>query len=323
MPSTMTRPDFSVVIPTRDRWRVLPRAVGTALAQSGVTLEVLVVDDWSRQPAPPLPILSDPRVKLLHNGPAEGVAAARNLGARHSTGEWLAFLDDDDVWAPHKLASLRVAANQVGARFAYSSALMIDADLTPLFVLPGPPAASLLQHLLERNAIPAGSSNVVVERAVFGQVDGFDESLSVLADWDAWLRLAQVAPAALVGDALTAYSVHPGNWVLRDDPADEDDYGRFCEKHAELIRRHGVAPNRLRYDRYIADSHLRAGHHREAGRRHLAAGLRERNLPTITRGLLILVAPWVIALRRLYRRRRGRPDAPPWLSAHDPLPRAA
>jgi hypothetical protein len=154
---------------------------------------------------------------------------------------------------------LLAAANREGARFAYSSALMIDVDLTPLFLLPGPPAASLLRQLLERNAIPAGSSNVVVEKAVFDQVDGFDESLSALADWDAWLRLAQAASAARVEDALTAYSVHPGNWVLRGDPADENDYRRFSEKHAELIRRHGVAPNRLRYDRYIADSHCARG----------------------------------------------------------------
>jgi glycosyltransferase involved in cell wall biosynthesis len=313
----MKRPDVSVVIPTRDRWRVLPRAVGTALAQRGVTVEVLVVDDCSGQPAPSLPVLSDPRVRLLHNPPARGVAAARNLGARNSTGGWLAFLDDDDVWAPHKLESLVGAADRAGARFAYSSVFMIEADLTPLFVVPAPPAAGLLRRLLEGNAIPAGSSNVVVDRALFDQVGGFDESLSVLTDWDAWLRLAEAAPAAHVEDALTAYSLHAGSWVLRGDPADESDYLRFSEKHAELIRQQGVAPNRLVYDRYIADSHLRAGHRWVAGRRHVQAGLRERDLQTGARGLLILVGPRFLA--RLRRRRRGL-QAPAWLSAHEPMP---
>ncbi len=313
----MTPPDVSVVIPTRDRWRLLPRAVGTALAQRGVTVEVLVVDDWSRQPAPPLPVLSDPRVTLLQEGPARGVAAARNLGVRHSTGGWLAFLDDDDIWAPHKLATLLGAADRAGARFAYSSVLLIEADLTPLFVVPAPPAAGLLRGLLERNAIPAGSSNVVVDRALFEQVGGFDESLSVLADWDAWLRLAQAAPAVRVEDALTAYSLHAGSWVLQGDPADESDYRRFSEKHAELIRQHGVPPNRLVYDRYIADSHLRAGHRWVAGRRHLEAGLRERDLPTVARGLLVLVGPRFLA--RLRRRWRNL-QAPAWLFAHEPMP---
>jgi glycosyltransferase involved in cell wall biosynthesis len=314
----MTPPNVSVVIPTRDRWRLLPRAIGTALAQRGVTVEVLVVDDWSRQPAPPLPILSDPRVTLLQDGPARGVASARNFGAQHSTGGWLAFLDDDDIWAPHKLASLLRTADEAGARFAYSGALMIGADLEPLVVVPAPPAAGLLRRLLERNAIPAGSSNIVVERALFNCVGGFDESLSVLADWDAWLRLAQAAPAAYLEDALTAYSFHAGSWVLRGDPADESDFRRLSEKHAELFRQHGVAPNRLQYDRYIADSHLRAGYRWAAGRRHLQAGIRQRDLPTVTKGLVILVGPWFLAWLR--RRRHVPPQAPPWLSAHDPMP---
>ncbi len=220
------------------------------------------------------------------------------------------------IWAPHKLAALLRAADRTGAGFAYSSVFMIDADLTPLFVIPAPPAADLLRRLLESNVIPAGSSNVVVDRALFDQVGGFDESLSFMADWDAWLRLAQAAPAAQVEDALTAYSFHPRNWVLRGDPAHESDYRRFSEKHAELIRRHGAGPNRLHYDRYIADSHLRAGHRWIAGRRFVKAGLRERDPPTVARGLMVLVPRFVVELRR---RRRGL-LAPSWLSAHEPMP---
>jgi hypothetical protein len=195
---------------------------------------------------------------------------------------------------------------------------MIQADLTPLLVDPGPPADDLLRRLLERNAIPGGGSNVMVERALFDQVGGFDESLSFLADWDAWLRLAEAAPAAHAEDALTAYSCHAGNWVLQGDQAVENDYRRLSEKHAGLIRRHHAAPNRLHYDRHIADGHLRVGHRWEAGRRHVQAGLRERDLPTLARGLVILVGPWFLGWLR--RRRHGRPQMPCWLSAHDSMP---
>jgi glycosyltransferase involved in cell wall biosynthesis len=255
-------------------------------------------------------------VTLLQT-PACGVAAARNLGARHSAGRWLAFLDDDDIWAPHRLKALLRAVSRAEARFAYSSVLMIKADLTPLFVIPAPPAAGLLRRLLDSNAIPAGSSNVVVDSILFNQVGGFDESLSVLADWDAWLRLAQAAPAAQVEDALTAYSVHAGNWILRSDPADESDYRRLSEKHAELIRHHGAAPSRLRYDRYIANSHLRAGHRWTAARRFIKVGLRERDPPTVARGVMALVVPrFIVELRR----RRRALQRPGWLSAHEPMP---
>jgi glycosyltransferase involved in cell wall biosynthesis len=310
----MSSVDVSVVIPTRDRWALLSRAVGTALAQRGTAVEVLVVDDGSRLPVPPLPVLGDSRVTLFREEPSRGVAAARNLGARHAAGGWLAFLDDDDLWAPHKLASLLEAAGRTGARFAYSSVLIVDDRLTPLLVDPAPPPAGLLRRLLEANAIPGGGSNAIVEKALFDHVGGFDESLSFLADWDAWLRLAEAAPGARVEDPLTAYTCHAGSWVLRGGPEVESDYVRLSRK---LARRHGAMPSRLRYDRHVADSHLRAGHRWTAGRRHLQAGLRERDLPTVTRGLVILAGPRFLA--GLRRRQRGM-KAPGWLSMHEPTP---
>jgi glycosyltransferase involved in cell wall biosynthesis len=310
----VTRPDVSVVIPTRDRWQLLLRAVRTALGQRGVTFEVIVADDGSQPSAPSQPTLSDPRVTVLRQAPL-GVAAARNAGARHAAGQWLAFLDDDDIWAPQKLASLLGAANEAEAQFAYSSALMITEDLTPLVIDPAPPTEGLLRRMLERNAIPGGGSNVVVDRTLFEQVGGFDEAFSFLADWDAWLRLARAAHPVRVAEPLTAYSCHTGNWVLRDEAAVESDYRRLSEKHAELAERHGVAPDRLHYDRYVAGSYLRVGRRSAAARRYMQAGLRERDVRTLARGIVTLVVPRFLA--RL--RRPIRPQAPAWLRAHEPI----
>jgi glycosyltransferase involved in cell wall biosynthesis len=311
---TVTRPDVSVVIPTRDRWELLPRAIRTALGQHGVTVEVIVADDGSQLPVPMRPPLSDTRVTVLRLPPL-GVAAARNAGARRASGTWLAFLDDDDVWAPHKLTSLLGEARKAGARFAYSSVLMITENLTPLLIDPAPPTDRLLHRMLERNAIPGGGSNVVVDKTLFEQVGGFDESLSFLADWDAWLRLAGAADAAGVEEPLTAYSCHAGNWVLRDEDAVESDYRRLKEKHAALAERHGVAPDRLRYERYIASSYLRVGRRSAAACRYLQAGFRERDVGTVTRGIATAVVP-----RSLVRIRRPlRPRAPAWLEAHESI----
>jgi glycosyltransferase involved in cell wall biosynthesis len=310
----VTRPDVSVVIPTRDRWQLLLRAVRTALGQRGVTFEVIVADDGSQRSAPSQPILSDPRVTVLRQAPL-GVAAARNAGARHAAGRWLAFLDDDDIWAPHKLTSLLEAANEDEAHFAYSSAVLITDDLTPLVIEAAPPTERLLHRMLERNAIPGSASNVVVDRALFEQVGGFDESFSFLADWDAWLRIAQAAHPVRVAEPLMAYSCHTGNWVLRADAAVESDYRRLSEKHAELAERHGVAPDRLVYDRYVAGSYLRVGRRSAAARRYMQAGLRERDVRTLARGIVAPVAPRLLA--RL--RRPIRPQAPAWLRAHEPI----
>jgi glycosyltransferase involved in cell wall biosynthesis len=289
--------------------------VRTALDQRGVTVEVIVADDGSERPTPDLPTLSEPRVTVLRQAPL-GVAAARNAGARQAAGTWLAFLDDDDIWSPHKLASLLEAARPARARFAYSSALMITEDLTPLVVDPAPPADGLLRRMLERNAIPGGGSNVVVDTALFEETGGFDESLSFLADWDAWLRLARAADAVAVAEPLTAYSCHAGNWVLRDETAVESDYRRVSEKHGELAQRHGLAPDRLHYDRYVAGSHLLVGHRTAAARRYVKAGLRERDVQTVARGLMTLFVPRFLA--RLHR--PVRPETPPWLVAYEPIP---
>ena len=96
-------PAVSVVIPTRDRWPLLATTLASALGQDGVALEVVVVDDGSATAAPVVPPFDDPRVRIARNDRSLGVAGARNRGIEAARGEWIAFLDDDDVWAPAKL----------------------------------------------------------------------------------------------------------------------------------------------------------------------------------------------------------------------------
>src|SRR5215218_11160313 len=99
----MTTATVSVVIPTRNRWHLLPRALGSALRQEALNVEVVVVDDGSDPGASSIPQLDDERVKLIRHEKQKGVAAARNSGIRVASAKWVAFLDDDDLWAPHRL----------------------------------------------------------------------------------------------------------------------------------------------------------------------------------------------------------------------------
>ena len=94
---------MSVVIPTRDRPRLLQRALASALRQVGVVAEVVIVDDGGSPPVALAP--TGGRVRVLRKDRSEGVSAARNAGIAAARGEWVAFLDDDDVWAPAKLES--------------------------------------------------------------------------------------------------------------------------------------------------------------------------------------------------------------------------
>jgi glycosyltransferase involved in cell wall biosynthesis len=89
----MTAPAVSVIVPTRDRPALLPTAVESVLEQSLGDVEVIVVDDGSREPAR-LP--ADPRLRVVRFPSSRGLAAALNAGAREARGRWLGHVDDDD-----------------------------------------------------------------------------------------------------------------------------------------------------------------------------------------------------------------------------------
>src|SRR4051794_32636077 len=97
----------TVVIPTHDRAALVPRAVRSALAQRDVELEVIVVDDGSRDATREVlgALAADgANVTVVRHDAPRGVATARNAGVERAAKPWVAFLDDDDVWAPTKLA---------------------------------------------------------------------------------------------------------------------------------------------------------------------------------------------------------------------------
>ncbi len=101
----MTHIDVSVVIPTRNRSTLLAMALRSVFHQQDVELEVIVVDEASTDDTSTmLATIGDARVRVIRNDAPHGVSAARNSGAAEARGEWLAFLDDDDLWAPTKLA---------------------------------------------------------------------------------------------------------------------------------------------------------------------------------------------------------------------------
>ncbi|HWC32537.1 MAG TPA: glycosyltransferase family 2 protein, partial [Actinomycetota bacterium] len=121
-------PEVTVVIPTRDRWSLLATAaLPAALVQEDVDLEVVVVDDGSRDETPErLAELTDPRLRVIRNLEPLGVAQARNAGIAAARGRWLAFLDDDDLWSPRKLRTQLDAARAAGASFVYAGVINVD-----------------------------------------------------------------------------------------------------------------------------------------------------------------------------------------------------
>jgi glycosyltransferase involved in cell wall biosynthesis len=271
----VTAPEVSVIIPTRDRWPLLSTALWGALAQEGVEHEVIVVDDGSRDETPDrLGVVGDPRLKVLRHESSRGVAAARNTGIAEAGGNWLAFLDDDDLWSPHKLRLQIAAVRSQGATFAYGAAVVLDAHRRPVEVLPAPDPEDTVRLVLPRNRIPASGSNVLASAAAVGAAGGFDEGLSHFEDWDLWLRIADGGRAAACAEVLTAYVQHEGSMLLVDKRGLIDQFQRLAQKHRALSERRGARFDRAGLTGYLAWGDERAGHTLRAARGYLASGLR-------------------------------------------------
>ncbi len=237
----------SVVIPTRDRSRMVVDTVRLALTQRRVELEVIVVDDGSSDgTAEALEALGEPRVTVLRNPASRGVAHARNRGIERATHPWIAFLDDDDRWSPDKLRVQLDLAGAEDADFVYTAGLAVAAaDGRVLWRSPAFTPAELRQGIRSRNLVFAGSSNVLARTELLRRLGGFDESLHHIADWDLWIRLTEAGRGAACPEALVAYVVHETNMhqaVI--DTAGREGPPAACQARAQQPAR-PVRPRRL------------------------------------------------------------------------------
>lgn len=198
----------AVVVPTRNRRELLLDVLGAVLAQRDVDVEVVVVDEGSSDgSADAVAALGDPRVRVVRHEVARGLPAARNIGIAHVRDEWLAFCDDDDLWAPTKLAEQLAAIDASGAVWSCTAAAEVDPQLS-IIGWQRPPASGIdLEAMRGRNPVPGGGSTVLVRRDAVLRLGGFDESMRAAEDWDMWWRLCSLGPPATVDRPLVAYRV--------------------------------------------------------------------------------------------------------------------
>lgn len=186
-------PRVSVVLPTRDRAGLLPRAVGSVLAQTWTDLELLIVDDHSVDATPArIAAFADPRVRALRHDRPGGQSRALNTGIRAARGAYLAFIDDDDEWLPVKLAAqvavLDAAAPDVA--LVYGWRRVVD-DATGRVL---PASRKTLRGDVFEQALaydmPLPPSSWLLRAEALHDVGGFDETLRVAKDVDFVARLA-------------------------------------------------------------------------------------------------------------------------------------
>ena len=301
--------EITVVIPTKDRWPLLMRSLRSALAQEDVELEVIVVDDGSAKGTlDRLGELGDHRVRMMRHEQSRGVASARNLAVERALGKWIAFLDDDDLWAPQKLR-VQLDGTSGGAHFVYTGVVIIDEEIGPIQV--HPPEPDELRRSLVRDNFVGAPSTVMVSTDLVRRVGGFDERLSALADWDLWLRLIVDERAILTAcpEPLVAYVLHPQNMHRVEADSTMAEFRHLAAKHRSAGRRVG-GPS---FFRWVAASQRRSGRRVQAARTYLESALRYGSAGDLARGVGVLLGERAMALGQRPTS-NALTDIPNWVS---------
>jgi glycosyltransferase involved in cell wall biosynthesis len=203
----MRPPEVSVVVPAFNAARHLPATLDAILAQRGVALEVLVVDDRSSDATPQVVAdlaARDARVRYLCT-PANtgGPAGPRNLGVRAAAAEWVALCDADDLWHPDKLRLQLECARATGADLVCTGIRDFADGTTPALLASMPPAAPRTHPLrywqmLLKDRI--ATSSVLCRSALLATGGGFDTARELVAveDYDLWLRAMEAPVSARV-----------------------------------------------------------------------------------------------------------------------------
>ncbi|MBE9179226.1 glycosyltransferase [Oculatella sp. LEGE 06141] len=205
-------PLVSVVIPAFNAAETIQATIASALDQTITALEVIVINDGSNDATlNVVDRIHDPRLKVL-SYPNGGLAIARNRGIAQASGEFISFLDADDLWTSDKLEKQLDALQQhPQAAVAYSWTDWIDT--CGQFVRHGrhlSPSGNVYADLLVSNFLENGS-NLLVQKQALTNVGGFDESLPAAQDWDMGLRLAARYEFAVVRSPQILYRASPGS----------------------------------------------------------------------------------------------------------------
>jgi glycosyltransferase involved in cell wall biosynthesis len=214
----MQSPLASIILPTFERLQYLRLTVDCVHRQTCSDWELIVSDDGSGADTREYlrTLASDARVKLVWL-PHSGIpAVVRNAALRVATGQYVAFLDSDDLWAPQKLArQLDVLQARPACRWSYTGFSQIDGDGRPLVNAPHgtwlPYEGSIFERLVVGPLLPIRTPAVLAERGLIEQAGGFDESIRSGEDYDLWLRLALRSEAAVVDEALVQVRRHEHN----------------------------------------------------------------------------------------------------------------
>jgi len=204
---------ISVVIPTHNRADLLPRAIKSVQAQTWTDLEIVVVSDGSEDDTKAVVealAKEDPRIKFIEYFPARGGNIARNTGIENASGEFVAFLDDDDEFMPEKLEKqMAVMESDPEIGLVYTGVRIIYVNEQVTYRTNSKAQGDLSKEILLDNCIGT-TSTVMAKKDVLLKAGMFDVKLRALQDFDLWIRVCQLCKVGLVPEEMINYYNYTG-----------------------------------------------------------------------------------------------------------------
>lgn len=229
---------FSIIIPTYNRTDLLEKAIESVNSQTYQNFEIIVVNDNPEEKSKVDALITRfDKAKVIHHASAKGGNAARNSGILHSQGELIAFLDDDDVWLPQKLAlHLKGHTSNPAAGLVFSNCLYVYDNkkinshvYSPLFPV------DVVEAMSKAEFCPATSSIVSIKRECAEKCGLFDENLVSFQDWDYWFRIAHEFAFIHTPVVLVHFRQHLGDRTSHNENKRRKGLSQICNKWKKEI----------------------------------------------------------------------------------------
>lgn len=259
------KPEVSVVISPYNAAVWIAETLDSVLAQTFSNIEIIVVDGGSTDRTVEIVSRYGSPVRLMADGRCSK-SVGKNKGVSASQGNYVAFVDADDLWLPQKLElQLQLLRERADLGWAYADVYLFEDNRLNNLATFGKStrlyAGDILPRLLLNDFIP--SPTPLIRRWVLDSVGYFDETLlrHQPEDWDLWLRLAAYSPVGLVNQPLARYRLHSESLMAREDPQLALD-GQITIVERALARdpkRLGPLKNRAIANRYVQAGRSMAG----------------------------------------------------------------
>ncbi len=231
----LENPEVSVIVPTHNRADLLPRAIGSVLAQTYGGYEIIIVDDCSSDDTPAVIAgFSDSRIRSFRHNRNRGQSAAINTGIEHASGDYVGFLDDDDEWLPRKLEGQVALLDAASPEVALVYGWMDRVDDSSGHVIPAyrnTVEGDIFERALSLS-IPGPTIVLLIRSSVANEVGGMDESLLRHNDIDLICRISQRYHAAVLPEVVArAHFGHDYERMGEDNPKNLSAAADFLRSH--------------------------------------------------------------------------------------------